>query len=68
MRARPAELSFSRVELDVEAGGVVSVDWAAPPVRGGCAPVLIVLHGLLGGSAEPCVAARAPPLRQLGYF
>lgn len=57
LRRPPHGLAYTRVELPMEGGGAVCVDWAGAggPTREGGAPVLLVLHGLVGGSAESYV-------------
>jgi predicted alpha/beta-fold hydrolase len=50
LRAAPPAVRYRRSLLTMADGGEVAVDWAAPPAVGG--DVLLLLHGLTGGSHE----------------
>ena len=49
-RRAPASISFNRSWLALADGGIVTLDWSCMPRYG--QPVVLVLHGLTGGSHE----------------
>lgn len=49
-RGAPASVGFTRTWLPLSDGGIVTLDWSCLPRQG--QPVLVILHGLTGGSHE----------------
>ena len=70
LRQNP-RVAYRRTSLRLNDGGVLALDWPAPPLKRG-QPVLVILHGLTGGSHERyvqwMVAAASLPTHSFGGF
>ncbi|KAJ3064862.1 hypothetical protein HDU98_011770 [Podochytrium sp. JEL0797] len=66
-RVSGREFSYDRELLNLPDGGLVAIDWTSPDSVTKETPILILLHGLGGGSYDKYILDFIPPALERGF-